>query len=275
MNDRRALFAILGALGASGILSAETSQTQTIEAARRELEKRPPASSEAVPAPADGWPRVEVPTISIDTPTGSTRPRNSHSQETETDAEKSEGWLVDGVRQLSEEERRAKQNESPRASDDERESGDAREDAHPFGEYMARWLTPGDRALLSGLGGPSTNDAGFARAPQDSSGRFRSPETPAYERVPDSGSFSSGTYPPTPVGNPYLDDMPGTAIPVPVMNSGLGTAGASSLPAASAPANVRPAASTMAPTTERSEELPSPTERLIDDRKYFPQLRRF
>mgnify|MGYP000907381470 CR=1 FL=1 len=273
MNDRRAMLAILGALSAVGALLADAPQTRTIEDARRELEKLPPTSGEAVP---ENWPRVDVPTISVETPPSSTRSRKPNAQEAEAETEKSEGWLVDGVQQLAEEERRAKQKEFQRTSDNDRASEETREDAHPFNEYMARWLTPADRAALSGLSGSPVSDVGLTRnASQRTSGSSRLPETQTQERLPNPGAVVGGNYQATPARNPYLEDMPGATIPAPMMNSS-GATGASSFSPASASANVPSASKATAPTTtERAEELPSPTERLIDDRKYFPQLRRF
>ena len=152
MAGTRAPFASLAALAAvASVQAQEGSQKNGVEEAKRDLQSLP-----TVQRPVEGthsrslFPSGSLlPELAIVAPS----PGKPEQRKENDSAEKSGGWLVDGVKQL-EADAQSKLTTSGRSGDpagdrlrltDERKSTTT----HPFAGYLDQWLSPADKALLS------------------------------------------------------------------------------------------------------------------------------
>ncbi len=279
MSAARAAILLTALWGVVGSVSADDSkQTSAVETAKRDLQALP-----KTPPTIEGMQRKSLfpggsalPSLAPASPS----PAPSQSEEKST-ATKTGEWLLDGLNQLEADSKntRAQQRplQEPRDAWSEASDKDsAVSPINPFADYLTRWMRPEDHRLLVGEAGrssPSVLPDWSGPRPEAGamgSARISSPnptvQTPEWD-------LSGNGQPP---GNPYLNSsvvvdaprlLPDTSSPK--------TDG----PSALAPVD-QPTVFPMQSPTPRIEQPPTvpvvpPTTRLIDDRKYFPQLRRF
>lgn len=143
----------------------------------------------------------------------------------------------------------------------------------PLLQYLGQWLTPRDQELLRPDVRKTLDQTGGIKGPLDSSSVPTAASEPSGLRVLQTDFLPVSTL--EPAKNPYLPE------PAPLVQQPSPFASATSsksLPGGVPPGQkLRPAApGTLKParSAEAVEPLP-PTAPTVDDRKYFPQLRRF
>jgi hypothetical protein len=208
-------------------------------------------------------------------------PAPSQAEEKPT-ATKTGEWLLDGINQL---EADSKNTRADQRTQEARDTGPETSDnagavspINPFADYLTRWMRPEDHRLLLGETSQSSpsilSDWSGPRPEAGAVGGGRSPLTPSLTPQMPGLDFTAQSQPPA---NPYLSEsvavdaprlLPEPSSPAPEGPASLPPMGFSAAPSpAQAPA----------PRVEQAQPTPvvSPTSRLVDDRKYFPQLRRF
>jgi hypothetical protein len=290
MAGTRAPFASLAALAAVASASAQTQsgETSATESARRDLQSLP-----AVQRPVDAATRSSpfsgssaVPALSLPAPSGATPAKNRD----EANAPRSTNWLLDGVNQLEAETESARKQADELAKREDvlqRTGTNGRTEStattNPFSEYLTQWLSPGDQALLA-AGSRNTSSSSTApwETPRSEFGRDTTQPTtsttanPLQLELPGLGNFADSRR----NQNPYLADpfQAEEFASVPVGGPATGRETSGTLPSILTPSqgSLPPAAPVIAPIEQaRPAPAAAPTDRLIDDRKYFPQLRRF
>ena len=279
-GNTRIPFASLAALAAvASAHSAETSAS-AVESAKRDLQELPVAEQ---PVDAAGRPSLfsgstAIPGLSLTSPApGASSPKKTDA----TDKAPSGGWLLDGVRGLEAEAKQRELQAGKRATE-AAASGNAANaggpaKANPLGDYLTQWLAPRDQALL--LEGPSANGLASSEGVEFDRAREREALTttasPFQTELPglvDLGVNKRGV-------NPYLVDPLQPAATSSPFTAAVGDRGlADARPtAALAPQLTLPFAAPPAEPVAVAKPAPSPapTSRIVDDRKYFPQLRRF
>ena len=152
----------------------------------------------------------------------------------------------------------------------------------PFSQYLGQWLTPRDQELLRPDARKATDlaGAGGSKMPPDASATPMSLAGAERSGSPKLQTLQTGFLPVStlePVKNPYLPEPapqvqpPSPFAPAASVNALPGSVlfGQKSRPAGLGPGTLKPPAR---PT--EAAPLP-PTAPTLDDRKYFPQLRRF
>jgi hypothetical protein len=283
MAGTRAPFASLAALAAvASVQAQEDSQRDAVEAAKRDLQSLP-----TVQRPVEGTQSKSlfpsgsmIPGLAIGTPS---QGAGSPQQKESAASVKTRGWLVDGVNQL-EADAQAKITKTENGRSDgsgggELKSADERksETTHPFAGYLDQWLSPADRALLSGDQAKTVSSSAPWETPRTDFGHTSSQETGGglkqQMELPGLDLFTQNQ----PKTNPYLvgeSSVETFAVPSETPTSSRETPNTLAPMDSAAPTNLLPP---VAPRVEQAQAAPSapPTSRLVDDRKYFPQLRRF
>jgi hypothetical protein len=283
MAGTRAPFASLAALAAvASVQAQEDSQRNAVEAAKRDLQSLP-----TVQRPVEGTQSKSlfpsgsmIPGLAIGTPAHS---GGAPQQKENGVPAKTGGWLLDGVNQL-EADAQSKLTKTENGRDDGSGNGqlmssDGRivETTHPFAGYLDQWLSPADRALLSGDQAKTVSSSAPWEMPRTDFGHTNSQETGGglkqQMELPGLDLFTQNQ----PRMNPYLageSPVQTAAVPFPAPTSSRETPNTLAPMDSAAPTNLLPP---VAPRVEQAQAAPSvpPTSRLVDDRKYFPQLRRF
>jgi hypothetical protein len=281
MAGTRAPFASLAALAAVASAHAqEQPQPSAVETAKRDLQSLPTTQRtiEGTQSKSLFSNGPAIPSLSVGTP-GSGTP--SPQTKDVTVPAKTGGWLVDGVNQLeADAQSQADSRASAGAGDEGRMQGGNGTAAttNPFAGYLTQWLTPGDQALLN---------VDRARHSSSSTAPWETPRTefaPALDTRALGGPSSQMELPGLdlftqnqPTANPYLTgDMPAEVARAP-LDTPIPSREASNTLAPMETGQSANPLSPVAPRVEQAQAAPSapPTSRLVDDRKYFPQLRRF
>jgi hypothetical protein len=311
MSGTRAPFVSLAALTAASLAPALGQTASPFDATKRDLRSLPAAEKNALSNDKSAIDKSALPTLTL---TPAPAPARAAGNDAKTDAEiaRSTNWLLDGVAKLETDADAAR---LKREKDLERLARSEREDvgnnsaarsphnaslaasasasvadakaANPLGSFLTQWLSPRDAALLghSDLGQPNQ----LSREQRlDDELRNSRPFSPvgAYQPHPDlapgTDALQAGQ-----TRNPYLQpdeprmaadpfrsflaDRPGTPAAesrsgalAPISANGSSAAGQSAF-------QISPASVPEAQAAPAS----SPTTRVVDDRKYFPQLRRF
>ncbi len=287
MAGTRAPFASLAALAA--VASAQGEQSGAAESAKKDLQS---LTTVQRPAEASGGKSLfsgssAVTGLSVATPVA---PGGAPKNQDGAMEARSANWLLDGVNRLEAEAKAEREaaaggvggEKSQQAATREGLSASAPATTNPFTEYLTQWLSPADQALLkaSGRSGSQTSTAPWEMPRSDFARETAMPAqavaNPLQMELP---GFSDVLTNRT-AQNPYLAEALQAENTILASKTGapdeLG--GAGSLPAILTPAqNTLPLVAPPPAPIEQAKASPSaaPTERLIDDRKYFPQLRRF
>lgn len=248
--------------------------TDTLETARRDLQELRTLERSQTPSRRLPESTLQLPLVLPSSSTGKVGEGSAT-----TAPEPSQGWLLDALKKTEAQDRarsttsRGEDRLSPEAA--RRKAQGA---PNPFSNYLQQWLSPQDRRLL---GGEKLNPTALERAGIHEDEPFRAKPinqaTPLLSRLPDRKSALEER------ANPYLTpaQRDENFLPEPLAllpsdraaqtplsrlsNSPLET------PTYSPPWDTAP--SSVAPT--KPEALPPPTTPLLDERRYFPQLRRF
>lgn len=277
MGSTRVPFASLAALAAAASAYPAESDASAVESAKRDLRALPAAESQAEGA---GKPSLfsgssALPGLSL--PNSATSPSPTKTDEAKKPP--SGGWLLDGVRGLEAESREREAAERKRAAEPAslRAAG-VTADVNPLGSYLDQWLLPRDQGLnLAGANAPggatSESNAAERAREKDALSSTVSPFQTDLPGLAELAGNKRGT-------NPYLNDPLQASPERSPFTAAAGDRGIANTPAASslAPQLTLPFAppAHISPTPE-AKVAPSapPTVPIVDDRKYFPQLRRF
>lgn len=280
-------FATLSALSAAVALgfftaraeekSAEEQQPSALESARRDLKELP-----ALERRTD--PRAKLPDTGIQFPGLAPAPGGGGSASASASgnpdtATKSQGWLLDALQ---------KTDEHLRARANERKTGDSatnlstdqrfRPAENPLSSYLQQWLSPQDRSVLLGQ----------EKARREAMDPFSRAAAPTWNPLGTADVKTTTSNDPlrdplAPRPNPYLAAMSAESS---TFTTDSFAPSAATPPSAPGPTTTSPLLPTM-PTYSQSrdtgpkftpapeEQLPPPTAPLLDERRYFPQLRRF
>jgi hypothetical protein len=283
MAGTRAPFATLVALAAVASVHGEQTQSDAAEAAKRDLQALPVAQrpSETISGKSLFSGASSVTGLSIGTPN---TPAGSAKNRDDAAPGRSANWLLDGVNQLETETKSQRSAEEGGKSSEGRQAS-TKEDralaaaANPFAGYLEQWLSTGDPALLKDA---NRNVSTLSTAPwetprnefpRDTAASAPASANPFQMELPGVAADSSGR----PTQNPYLAEPSSEFRTVTSMASGGADRDAAGVP----PPILTPSQSPLPPIPTAAAEqarpapMAPPTERLIDDRKYFPQLRRF
>ncbi|MGC4071574.1 MAG: hypothetical protein QM760_03515 [Nibricoccus sp.] len=287
MAGTRAPFASLAALAAVASAQAEQTGTAAAETAKKDLQSLPAVQRPAEATSGKSLFSGSAAGLSLGISDGNAAPAKNKE---DGSAGKSANWLLDGVNQLEAEAKaqrdasddKKRVDNSQESSTGERQNATAT--ANPFAAYMTQWLSPGDQALLNaGSRNASSSSTAPWETPRSDFKREIAPATqaavttnPLQMELPGISSFSASQQ----SRNPYLADpfQVEGGLGASVAGSANGRDAAGSLPPILTPAQaVLPPAAPVSAPVEQAKAAPvaPPTERLIDDRKYFPQLRRF
>jgi hypothetical protein len=276
----------LAALAAVASAQAEQTGAAAAEAAKKDLQSLPTVQRpvEATSGKSLFSGSSALTGLSLGTPAGAGGPAKNKD---DAPAGKSANWLLDGVNQLEAE------TKAQRDASDGKRSGDnpqlsstgerqpASATTNPFTGYLTLWLSPGDQALLN---------AGNRNASSSSTAPW---EIPRSDFVRDTAVPTQATANPFQMELPGLVDSPanrtaknpylaepfqpeGESAFLTGPADGRGTASALSSILTPTQSTLPPVAPVAVPIEQaKAASSAAPTERLIDDRKYFPQLRRF
>ena len=287
MAGTRAPFTSLAALAVAASAHAQTpsGETQRADAGGRDLRALPTVQKPAATPRTEASSLFSEAAAAAEISIGQPAVPSSPVKPSDEFSPSSRNWLLDGVNRLESEEKARIQKaggEMRGASADGREATDRDRAAtvNPFSEYLTQWLSPADRALLGGAG---ENGANSSIAPWEPRGNsFVSPSdrdaafTPVSEQQALADFVGAGRNEAR--SNPYLDTGDPALAPAPAAlpESGRDAKSMEVLPSILTPSqNLRPPVSTAPVEQARPAPAAAPTEPLIDDRKYFPQLRRF
>lgn len=263
-------------LSAHGQNATNTSAENSLETARRDLRALPATErSPELLGKSSGFGAAGLPTLDI--PGEGNKP----SSQPLPNATPSPTWLLDAMQQ-TELEQNQRRTATPRDPTATRESSSGYKPAaapDPFGKYLEQWLSPRDLELLR----PESRK-------NDAQKSTFGGETQTRSRL---GTFGTATAPlvtdPVPIlptaQNPYLVEsnspspapLPGPFAPetTPALQKNERNRTPSVLPASAVTSSPKPAAP-LKPAAKSVDASPkAPTAPIVDDRKYFPQLRRF
>lgn len=278
-----------GQTSSSNSTQTPTTDENSLESARRELKDLPAMErSRDVLGKQSGLGSAGLPALTLPGDTGNSSARPDPNKPL------SPTWLQDALNRTDAEAAAHRRGNDPTlARERDRPGGyKAIEAPNPLGQYMEQWISPRDLELLR-----AGQDAKKSNEPTQSFVKpWEPPQTAntAAGFMPDSARAPMSDVPDTPIvpimsapRNPYIDE-PVSAAPLPGPNSIIPqvasgqpqadrTHGPDPLPSMSAatpqgsrqPAPLKPAAAATA------EPQRPPTAPIVDDRKYFPQLRRF
>jgi hypothetical protein len=279
----RAAIFLTAASAVVGVSAAEEVKPSGVEAAKRDLQALPKTQQpvEALQRRSLFSGSNALPGLSLASPAPSGAPVSPGDK---TAHAKTGEWLLDGVNQLeadSELARNSRRDQAPRDTLAEAD-GQARTltTINPLTDYLTRWMRPDDHRLLTAEPGKTPSSAfpewSGTRSEAGMGAGGLSPLTPNLAltaAVPGLDFPGRGQ---TTV-NPYLNESVSVDAPryLPETSSAK-TAPATPLPALDL-AVTAVTSSSPAPRVEQTTATPvaPPTSRLVDDRKYFPQLRRF
>lgn len=268
--------ALVLCLSAHGQTATSTSSANSLDAARRDLRALPATErSQELLGKSSGLGSAGLPSLNL--PSESTKPQAQPAPNVPA----SPTWLLDAMQQTELE-------QNQRRTSHSHESTSVRESANgyrpaaapdPFGKYLEQWLSPRDLEMLH----PESRKNDEQK--QNFSG--------AEQTRSRSGAFSSSTSQlgsdPVPImpitQNPYLveptipSEVPSTNPFAPVSLSDPEkndrNRPTAPLPALGMSSSLR-SATPVKPVAKPVETIPqAPTAPIVDDRKYFPQLRRF
>lgn len=251
-----------------------------LETARRELQELPTLERSARPEGRMSDPALALPAFRPSTPGSPSPQAKQNDLSPTTEPMPSQGWLLDALRKTEVEDRARTK---ARTSDD-RLSPEAMKRKlegapNPLNNYLQQWLSPGDRRLL---GGEKLSPTQLERAGIREDEPFRPKNTP------DAHSLLSNPKTHLPLSgervNPYLTPsgpeerllteplapLPATAAtrtPLSRLSSAAPDQSMYSPPWDTTP--------TVTGSTAKPAAIPPPTTPLLDERRYFPQLRRF
>ncbi|MFT3870568.1 MAG: hypothetical protein QM715_19125 [Nibricoccus sp.] len=289
--------AVIAALALCALAHGQTSSSNstqspatgenTLESARRELKELPALErSRDVLGKHPGLGSAGLPTLTLPGDAGNSTARPDPDKPISTN------WLQDALNQTdAEAATRRRSNDSSLVHERDQGGGYKPVEApNPLGQFMAQWISPRDLELLQA--GQDTKKSNGATDPFVKSWE---PLRPAGYQSPITDVARSPLSEPndTPLvpilaapRNPYIEEPDSTPPPSPNLmlspaalgrpqpDRSRGPESLSSLPVASPsgpnqPATLKPAATPVA------EPQRPPTAPIVDDRKYFPQLRRF
>lgn len=300
MASTRAPFASLAAfIAVASAHAGETGKPASLETVRQDLQALQATGATSATRPAAALDAsVTMPALNLALPDGA-----AASSADKKRAEEQTNWLATGIAKMETEDRARRELASGRtdaaslkrdgsasaSSGQPQDAGTAK--ANPFDAYMAQWLSPRDQAILnprsergSARDASTARDDTAANRGWDSQG-LRDGQLSA-DSVARSGNLVTGVSP----QNPYLADSALAAsynLPAKFVQDNSEPAGFAQEKANSAPVFSLPTAGdlkTAAARVKVQEALAAPvvpiapvraTGRVIDDRKYFPQLRRF
>ena len=249
--------------------------SDTLETARRDLQELRTLERSLTPSGRLPESTLPLPLVIPSTPTAKTNPGDPNKA-----AEPSQGWLLDALKRAETEDRAR----SKTSAADDRLSPEATRRKvqgapNPLSNYLQQWLSPQDRRLL---GGEKLNPTLLEKAGIRDDEPFRplpnSSTKPLLSSPGDRNLLMDARV------NPYLSPAladesfsPEPLAPLPNVPGG----GHPPLSRLSNPTSEPPAYSPPLDTTPtlsgptKPEVLPPPTAPLLDERRYFPQLRRF
>jgi len=246
--------------------------TNPLDAAKRDLRDLP-----ATERPRDilgkspGFGAASLPAVAL--PGSSDSPQNKP----DPNAPPSPTWLQDALQQTDAE--RSQRDSAALARD--RANGYKPVPApDPLAQYLGQWLAPRDQELLKSDARKTTDPKG--KGPLDLTAQ--TPERSGLDAWPTSADAKPVAIN-EPARNPYLQDE--AALPPVPLNSYAPVSvtniqqndrsrAPATLPLAAAPNSLDRAPSSAKPATKPLDPVSAPpTAPIIDDRKYFPQLRRF
>jgi hypothetical protein len=288
MAGTRAPFASLAALAAVASAQGEQAGTAAAESAKKDLQSLPtvqrPVEATAGKSFFSGTSAVTG--LSLGTPAS---PGTQKDKDNAVPG-KSPNWLLDGVNQLEADAKAQRDAQAGNTSEGnaqlsptgERLSAATTATANPFTGYLAQWLSPADQALLNtaGRNGSSSSTAPWETPRsdfrRDTSVPAQTGLNPLQMELPGMADFPENRA----TQNPYLAEALQVESTILASKSGPadGRGAAGALPSILTPSqcSLPPVAPAQAPIEQaKASSSAAPTERLIDDRKYFPQLRRF
>jgi hypothetical protein len=275
---RATFFSVLLLRSIGAAQSADPGPTEAppdgLEAARRELRELPSLDRNHTVTPAG---RSTESAIQLPLPAPAAPAKGDDEGVAAKTSEPSQGWLLDAFKQTESKERsntaQPAHSLSPDATRRKREGA-----PNPFGNFLQQWLSPQDRRLL---GGEKLNQTSLERAGIREEVPFRPKTIDASKTLmPAAGEHRA-------LGedrvNPYLaiesgdERLPSGAFAAPSNTAPL-------KPPPSRLSNFMGEEPTYSPNGDtapalsgatKRESLPPPTAPLFDERRYFPQLRRF
>jgi hypothetical protein len=264
-----ALFAVICQRSSSE--EAASVERNALEEARREIQQLPRAEQPGVNSRGN-LNEVNIP-VPLLTPNRSSSPQQRAGTKSPAS---SNGWLLDALRER-EDRGRYSLAEKTASESRERKEQERRDTANPLGGYLRSWIRPSDHKLLvpetrspggvGGSSGPSWQPIDERSAAWSSAGSPK-PHASASRRIE---------------ANPYLPASSDTS----VFSEPVLVAPRAPIELAPAPAErrIETAVPLFAPSkapetslkTERANEerYAPPTAPLVDEKRYFPQLRKF
>jgi len=283
VNARYPAFAAV-LLGVSTVLAETPAPTapsnSALEDARRDLRALPALErSQEVLGKSTGLGSAGLPMLTL--PGAEARTQKKE----DVNGAPSSTWLLDAV-QKTEAEQSGRRAASAADAKLDRESASGRKATpavDPFGQYLKQWLSPRDLELLrpeakngsgqkTGIAGsePTPSLGGNGRRSEALSGADVGPTASIIPVTKNPYLADLAPPPPATLASPLAQPAAPVGLPLGDRNRSLSAFPASN--SGSAPRPVVPAKPAVAP----AEAFPHPpTAPLVDDRKYFPQLRRF
>jgi len=242
--------------------------TNTLDAAKRDLRELPAVErSKDILGKSSGIGSAGLPTLTL--PGEGSTPQNKP----EPNAPPSPTWLQDALNQTDADRGQRRPGRDSTLARDPANGYKPTHATDPLAQYLGQWMTPRDRELLRPEAGKDGSDQ-KSKGPLDQTG-------PASE-LSGVTALQTGLLQ-EPAKNPYLQEpepLPLAPNPfAPAVTTNAGANERSRLPAplpaanpdrpTSLPSSPNPVVAPLAPAA------PSPAAPIVDDRKYFPQLRRF
>jgi hypothetical protein len=246
-----------------------------VESARRDLEKLPSMHS-TLPANS-GMPELNVAIPNVG-PAPSRSPAKRGGTSSASPGEvtgPSRGWLLDALDDRHR--KNVSRFDSAGANGKGEKQGTLSETQsklrpNPLNGYVEKWLTPQDRTLLMPVLDPARKD--FARRPTENTTAQN-----RYDSKPMLNSTHRNSLQPVKT-NPYLENgdsgFGAPAFSVPRTGAANSSTSAAALPPVAFPTTTtggKGATTLGKPAAE--EAYPAPTAPVVDERRYFPQLRKF
>lgn len=269
--------------------SPAPSSDNTLESARRELKELPAAErSRDLHGKSSALSSTALPKLTLPGDVGNTSARPDPNNPP------SATWLQDALNQTAAAAAQRRSPSTPTVARDQPAGYKPVEAPNPFGPFMEQWISPRDLELLRA---GQENKKNSELAPSATAKPWEFPSTPASVsgQTPDTSLNAPGSDAPLiPIiavaRNPYIEepDSPASASGgpnalAPQVLSGQSPsdrdrarvpAPLSSMPTAT-PQGTRPSTPPKPAATPAEPSARPPTAPLVDDRKYFPQLRRF
>jgi hypothetical protein len=273
VNVRYSAFAAI-VLSAHGQNASTTTNENSLDAARRDLRALPATErSHEFLGKSSGLGSAGLPSLAL--PGESSKPQ----AQPEPNAPPSATWLQDAMKQTEVE---RSQRRSLPDSEGTREQNNGYKPAaapDPFGKYLEQWLSPRDLEMLrpeSRKTADQKQNSASLEQTQKRSGVFGAPASqttldavPIMPTTQNPYLVEPSSLSPTPLPNPFAPSTP-SALPQSDRNrvpTALPTSTSTVSPRSTAPVK---------PAFTPPEAMPkAPTAPIVDDRKYFPQLRRF